>query len=99
MGGSRAGSGAPKTPVPVRALRDLGLGGRRPTSTVPRQARIGGQIGAVVALTGRPTSRVQVAGVRAQMPAVRMSPRRTRLRRLSPAVRWVSQAWFFVVPR
>ncbi len=37
--------------------------------------------------------------VRTQTPAVRVRPRPTRLRRLSPAVRRVSQAWLLVVPR
>jgi len=88
----------PKTPVPVRASRNL-----------PRRAAIyldapapgpeWGQIGAAVALIGRPTARVQVAGVSAQRPAVRVSPWPMRLRRLSPAVRRLSHAWFFVVPR
>jgi hypothetical protein len=40
-----------------------------------------------------------VCGVRVQTPVVRVRPRPTRLRRLSPAVRWESQAWFFWVPR
>jgi len=40
-----------------------------------------------------------VWGGRTQIPAVRVSPRPMRLRRLSPAVRWVSHALFFTVPR
>ena len=40
-----------------------------------------------------------VWAARTQTPAVRVSPRPMRLRRLSPAVRRVSQAWFLAVPR
>ena len=48
----------------------------------------------------RPTSAFQaVWAARTQTPAVRVRPRPTRLRRLSPAVRRVSQALFFSVPR
>ena len=40
-----------------------------------------------------------VWGVSVQTPAVRVRPRPMRLRRLSPAVRRVSHAWFLTVPR
>lgn len=40
-----------------------------------------------------------VRGVRVQAPAVWVRPRLMRFRRLRAAVRWVSQAWFLVVPR